>query len=219
MNVGEIRAAIRARGFESDTAAEQLIFLNTVQRRLAGSTRGRWTEAATTVAVTAGTGDFALPSAPAGGHVKSVHLAYGTSGAPVLLDWLDAEALRDYRDQDSYVVRATPRFWTLSAPTTISLYPAADQAGTLTVVYNRVPPALTGDSDTPILPELYHDLLVVGSCRLVAQRERQRDAVADFNAEFEELHGDMRRQLGIEQQQSVQTVQSSGWYDDGYSGC
>lgn len=214
MNVGELRTAIQARGFEADTAAQQLVFLNTIQRRLAGSTRGRWTEAGTTIAVTAGSGDFALPSAPAGGHVKSVRLAYGTSGAPAPLDRIDAEALFDMRDQASAVpVRSTPCYWTLSAPTTLSLYPVADQVGTLTVRYNRTPPALTGDSDTPILPELYHDLLVVGSCMLVAQRERQAAAVADFRSEFEELHGEMRRQLGIEQQQSVQVVQSSGWYD------
>jgi hypothetical protein len=208
MNVSELRAAIRARGFEADTAAEQLIALNDMQRRLAGSARGLWTVASTTVAVVAGTGDYTLPSAPAGGHVKSLRLLYAGANAP--LRWTDDESLLEHRAD--YAATGTPVWWALIGPATLSLWPTPAAAGTLTVRYHRGPPALTSDSDTPILPELYHDLLVVGACMLVAQRERQGAVRNEFDAEFETRSRDMRAQQGVGQQQTPRTIGASGFY-------
>lgn len=212
MTVAELRAAIRAHGFEADTDAQQLTFLNEGQRDLARGARLRWTKASTTVAITAGTADFTLPAAPVGGKLTSIRLAYPT--APTMLAWADPEHLLDLRDSDTTPRSATPAYWAITAPTTISLWPTPGGAGTLTVRYHRVPPALAVDADTPILPELYHDHLVEYAAWKMAARERQWDAATRFQADYEAGKKSMRAQEGITQQQTALTIGSSGFYAD-----
>ncbi len=104
----------------------------------------------------------------------------------------------------------TPTHWAITGPTTISLYPAATGAGTLTVRYHRVPPTLTAGSDVPILPEMYHELLVIGAAMLMASRERQSAAYGDMQTEYNELSRAFRAQTGIAQQQTPRTIGRSG---------
>ncbi len=207
MTADEIRASIRARGFEADTDAQQLAFINTIQRRLAAQHRGLWTKASTTVAVTAGGGDFTLPAAAAAGHITSLKLAYPT--ADTLVEYMDPEELLSERAALNGRT-GTPTHWAITGPTTISLYPAATGAGTLTVRYHRVPPTLTAGSDVPILPEMYHELLVIGAAMLMASRERQSAAYGDMQTEYNELSRAFRAQTGIAQQQTPRTIGRSG---------
>ncbi len=209
ITVADIRADIRARGFEADTDAQQLAFINSIQRRVAGASRHPWTRTSTTIAVVAGTGDYTLPAAPAGGHVLSVRAA--NQGVHTPLEWSPAERLLELRARDNGA-RSTPTAWTLSGVATLALWPTPVGAGTLTVRYHQVPPTLTADADVPLIPLGYRDILSVGAAMLMAMRERQREAVADFKAEFDERCRDLRAQSGVGQQQTPHVVGSSDFY-------
>lgn len=207
--VDDIRADIRARGFEADTDAQQLVFLNSIQRRIAGSHRWRWTIESQALVVVSGTGDYALASAPAGGHMISSRLV--SLGTPVSISWVAPEVLLELRAQDAGA-RSSPCYWTLTGPTTLALWPTPASSGTLTLRYHRTPPQLTAGSDVPIIPLGYRDILSVGACMMMAQRERQSSAAADFRAEYEERVRDLRAQEGIAQQQTPRIVEPSGFY-------
>lgn len=212
ITVADIRADIRARGFEADTDVQQLAFINSAQRRAAGEYRAEWTKASTTAAVVAGTGDVTLPAAPAGGRVISIRLQL--AAGPAGIAWMDPETLLENRAQDNGAL-GTSTHWALTAPTTISLWPTPSAAGTLTIRYHRVPPTLTVDADTPIIPLGFRDILSVGACMLMARRERQRQDTADFEEEFLARCTDLRRSEAAPQQQTPYTVGESGFYPHG----
>jgi hypothetical protein len=208
MDVTALRTAIKAHGFEADTDTQQLEFLNAIQRKIAGAHPWDWTRATATVAVVAGTSDYARPSDTS--RLRSVRLVYGT----VLeeLSHVDYEELLNARERSPLGYTAVPTAWSFVAPASIALWPTPGAAGTLTVRYHRVPPALTAGADVPILPAEYHDILVVGACQMMAQRERQWESVAGFKAEYDDLYRAMRGQLGLRQHQSANTVARSGAY-------
>ncbi len=208
ITVADVRTDIRARGFEADTDAQQLAFINSIQRRIAGSHRWRWTIESQAVVVVAGTPDYTLPSAPAGGHMISIRQTVQGTQQP--LGWMEPEALLERRAL--YVGSSPPMCWALTGPVTLSLWPTPAGAGALTLRYHKTPPTLTADADIPLIPLGYRDLLSVGACMLMAQRERQAVAAADFRAEYDERMRDMRAQYGVVQQQTPRIVGSSGFY-------
>jgi hypothetical protein len=207
MDVSEIRTGIRARGFEADTATQQLAFINQVQRRVAGEHRWPWTIVSTAQATTSGAGDYTYPT----GAVHIISLRLVSLGSPTELEWSEPELLLAARAQDNGATGLAQR-WAQTGPTTLSLWPTPNAAGTLTVRYHRVPPDLTADADIPILPIAYHDILIAGACELMALRERQFDAVAAFRSEREGRVAEMKRQIGVRQAQTARQVSSSGYY-------
>lgn len=207
LTVDDIRAGIRARGFEADTDAQQLAFINQVQRRWFASNRWEIARVTATVAVTAGTSSYTLPAAAV--HVSSIRLSNGNTYIP-----LEAAAREQVLEAAAAntTIRSNPYWWTLSDPGTVKLFPTPSTAGTLTVVYFRTCPILTAGSDVPLMPEAYVDILIAGSCELMAQRERQWDAARMFKDERKETERLARAQLGIVQQQTSDEVEQSGFY-------
>lgn len=209
LTVADIETGIQARGYEADTAAQQLALINQVQRRFFGANRWEIARVTATASVTAGTASFALPADVL--HVESVRLRVGVTNAPI--EWAPRQEVLDLLAQGgSTPPRATPYLWTLGDPGTIKLYPTPSAAGTATVTYFKTCPILTTGTDVPMMPEPYVDILIVGVCELMAQRERQWDAARAFKAERQEIERQARAQLGIVQQQGASVVTQSGFY-------
>ncbi len=216
-DVDSIRADIRARGFEADTDAQQLALLNQVQRRIVGSHRWPWTRVSANQSIVSGTSDYTYPTAAA--HILSVRAVVG--GAPIELLPVDDDELLMRRAQDNGRT-GTPAAWARTSGTVIAIWPTPQAAGTLTVRYHQKAPLLTLGSDVPIIPPDYRDVLVTGSCEIMAQRERQFDAASAFRAEREERTREMMAQTGLEHTQGPVVVRQSGFYgparDIGYDG-
>lgn len=211
LTVLDIKAGVRARGYETDTATEQLALLNQVQRRWFGAHRWDAALVTATVPAVAGTSAYALPTGVV--HISSVRLA-PAGGEPVVvpLRWEHTEQLRADLEAVGPNTRSTPEYWSKTGPATISLYPVPAQTGTLTVVYYQTCPILTGDSDVPLMPEAYVDILICGVAEILAKRERQWEAATAFRTERMEIEREARAQLGISQMQTSGEVAQSGFY-------
>lgn len=211
LTVLDIKAGVRARGYETDTATEQLALINQVQRRWFGAHRWDAALVTATVAAVAGTASYALPTGVV--HISSVRLAPAGGGNVVVpLRWEYPEQLRADLESVGPNTRGTPEFWAKTGPAAISLYPVPAQGGTLTVVYYQTCPILTADADVPLMPEAYIDIIICGVAEILAKRERQWEAAASFRDERKEIERDARAQLGISQMQTSNEVEQSGFY-------
>ncbi len=214
LTVGDIKAAIRAHGFETDLAAQQLIFINETQRDVIGDHRWRFMLTSATVAAVAGTASYTLPTSPALHHVESIRLAITGTFLPEL-EWRDTEDfLAEEAANASFVPYTTPYWWTDAVPGSFRVYPAPSSAGTFTVRYFKQLTDLTADGDTPQVPTPYLDVIVAGACAKLAGRERRFDAADRWQKRYEERLAAMRSQYGLRQRQNSDRVLSSGRYGD-----
>jgi len=212
MTVAELRELIRARGFEADTDAQQLSFLSTVERRLAALPhRWSWTLASGTIVLVAGTAAYALPA----GVVQVESMRYTVGASAFELEWMDPDKLREAL-AESEGRGGAALHWSRTGPRIVSFWPVPSAAGIVNVTYRIRPPVLTGDASTPILPEAYQDILVVGACELMAQRERAWDSAKAFAVERAELTRALVIDDVIDQRQTPLTIAQSGFYGTTY---
>ena len=206
MNVAELQTAIRDRGYEADTAETQLGLLNSIQRRVAGKRRWEWTLTDTNVTLVAGAVEYVLPADLS--RIVAVEL---TSGS--VLVSVDTSSMRSITRL--YGSRTgTPTHWAKLSSNTIRVWPQpAGGSDALVLSYHRQAPLLVENDDVPIMPPEYHDILVVGACEIMAQRERQFDAAQVFGAERRERTMEMEGADGIKERQTPSRVVSSGFYE------
>lgn len=212
MNLGEIKTDVYARGFESDQAARIVTFANVVQRRVLAQHRWTFMLASANVAAVVGTSTYNLPAGVH--HIESIRLT--TPGQSyVEMEATDADTLleRVAYDDGSPFVEGTEAAWSSTTPTTFQVYPAPVYAGTFTVRYIGLPPALAADGDVPVIPVPYHDILVSGICELLSKRTRQWDAADRYKTETEDRIREMKGQLALKHRQSVTRVARSGRRD------
>src|SRR5512138_1265399 len=155
MTLAEMRTALQALGYETDTASQQTAMLNMVYRELRGERRWWWLEGLASVNTvasngtlsTAGVADFLFPSA--------LEIADGTDY--MLMDYLDHEELRERVHTDR--TPSTPRYWTW-------------YTNAILLEYDKTVTDLSADGNSPAFPSEYHDILVWGAAKYMAYRER-----------------------------------------------
>ncbi len=194
LTVADLKAAIRARGYATDTAGEQLIMLNSMQRDVLGDHRYRFMLVELSVAAVAATPNYTLAPTPPVHHIEAVSFTdSGGQALPIVrgnLDELDAFGVDGYTPDGRYR-------WAELQPGKLRIFPAPAVAGTLLVRYSKEAATLSADGDTPTIPAPYLDVLVAGVCELLAMRERQPDAVGMFGAEKERRLRSMQSQYGL----------------------
>ncbi len=207
MNLGDIKDAVYARGFEDDQEARIVIFANNVQRDVLGEHRWDFMVESATVAAVVGTASYALPAGVH--HVESIRLLQ--PGQPYIE--LEHAAADDLLEWEAYAASSTAPYvdpadwrWSSTLPDTFRILPAPTLAGTFTVRYIGLPDAMVDDADEPTIPAPYHDIIVVGVCELLSKRTRQWDAADRFRAELVERKGAMAGQLGMKQRQTAVRV-------------
>lgn len=210
--VDDIRASIRAHGFETDTAAEQLILINKGHREVIGDHRWRFMLESKTVAIVLGQSTYALPTSPALQNVESIRVTNPGSVDPYPeMEWLDTEEFLDVVAANSYVsgtIGFAPVYWTDIDSANFQVFPAPQYPGTFTVRYTRKAADLTSGSSVPDIPPEDLDILVDYVCARLAKRERQHDAAKDFQADFDSALAGMKGQHGLRQRQSSTRVAS-----------
>ncbi len=210
--VGDIKASIRAHGYESDTDSQQLILINKGQREVIGDHRWRFMLQSSTVALVIGQTTYALPTSPALHHIESIRVTTASAIDPYLeMEWVDSEEFLAYVAANSYAGAWTgfmPTIWTDPDTTNFQIFPAAQYAGTFTVRYTRKAADLTSDSSVPDIPSEDLDILVDYVCARLAKRERQYDAASDFQADFDRALARMKGQHGLRQRQNSTRVAS-----------
>lgn len=210
MNLGQIRTAIQARGYGTDTATQQTAMVNAVYREIAGQHRWPWLEAqSSTLTTTIGDPDYATTGISADlMYIDAVRLTRGTTYLP--LEYIAPQDFRDLEhvDRDN----GEPIYWTYMNYN-LRLWPRPDQVYTVTVDYLFRPTDLSADSDQPLFDATYHDVLVWGAIRDLAFRERDWSAKNFADAEYSARFGKMERAYGMKQRQNSSHVQGSKFWD------
>lgn len=97
-------------------------------------------------------------------------------------------ALR-YSDTDR---TGRPSMFTDAGHGTIRIAPYPNQAYTINIGYFQDEAVLSGDSDEPLLPDMYDDVLVARTMILIGQRRNDKDLIR----EGEDLYNDWIRVIG-----------------------
>ena len=86
------------------------------------------------------------------------------------------------------------------------LYPIPSAVTAGSFIYKAIPATLATDTDTPDIPELYHDLIVAGASYRVAEQLNKPDLFNHYYALFGALMSDMSNDMAARQSDSGPTV-------------
>lgn len=208
--VADLKAAIRAHGYATDTAGEQIIMLNSAQRDIAGDHRWRFLLSELEVPLVAGQGSYLLAPTPPVHHIEAVSLV-DSAGSAYIIEHAGVDALDELAQGRDFLGEGYA--WTELGPGILRVFPLPTIGGTLTVRYAREVAELAADTDVPDIPRPYRDVLVAAVCEKLAVRERQPDAKAMFADERERRLGDMKAQYGLRQHSSYVRDSRRASYD------
>ena len=163
MNLGQFRTAIdRRTGIATDTSA-QTEWVNFVLNEIALEDRWPWLEKSGTVTLVAGTQSYALPT-----DLRTVMAVYDDQSHDY-----DPGSIRDlalFNRSDDVPSQFGFGYFFGTEGSNIFVAPTPTTSGTLTVRYIANETALSGDSDSPLLPASYHQAVVELASFLVQTR-------------------------------------------------
>src|SRR6202000_675869 len=109
--------------------------------------------------------------------------------------------------------QGAPRYWTENNGT-ITIWPATDGGYMLGIDYFKDPPDRAALTDVPLLPAVYHDVLVWGVIQELAFRERDIWGQELSQGYFQTRYKQMQEENMLRQRQSSSRVKKSGFYND-----
>lgn len=110
-------------------------------------------------------------------------------------------------------VAGQPCFWTRRAGN-ILVYPKADRQYTLSVEGAASPADLVNDVDVDVLPEEAKWAVAWAAAVRLAFRQRDPASLQAAKTEYAQALAKLHAQYGVEQRQTSDRVQSSGFYDE-----
>lgn len=210
MNLQDLRAAVQAHGYGTDTAAYQLQFINDAYREVHGMQRWPFLEAQDrTLATENGVNAYDLPMAN-WRNLDAVRIERDDIQEYANLKYLDPQSFREYEHIDRDVT--TPYYWTFYA-NQLHFYPYPDGVYTVVIDYIIEPPDLVNDTDTPLLPTPYHDILVWGAVEQLAFRERDWIGIQYAGQQKTTKLNKMVGEYQVRQRQTGSHVKKSGYWD------
>lgn len=210
MTLAQIQAAVQAKGYGTDTAAQQLIFINEIYRKVHSKERWPFLEAQDKTLVTVtGTPNYTLPF----NNWRNLDAVRIEIAATQQYNNLSYKGVQDFRDLEHIDRDVTsPAYWTFYA-NQLHFYPNPDAAYTVTIDYIIEPPDLAAGSDIPIIPLPYHDILVWGAVKSMAARERDWVMTQIADQEYEILLRRFEEEYLVRQRQTSSHVKKSGHFD------
>lgn len=219
MTLAQLRTALQARGYGTDTATVQTECINAAYRKVCGDTRWEWlVETALATALTPGVQLISgLPADVV--HLKT--LLFTFDDVDYYPEYLPIDQFQRLSTQYGWLPnegRGVPQYWTrrgwLSGAPELIVGPYPDQAYVPVLVYVKDPADLSADGDIPAMPPTYHDILVDGALAEMGARHRDWAMHDRYKAEFNHGVARMRAQLGLDQQQTSEQVRKSGFFDE-----
>lgn len=211
MNLSELQQAIQDEGYGSDTAAQQIGFINATYREIHGRMRWPFLEAIDNTLVTAaGTLSYNFPMAN-WRNVDAVRIAQPAQQNFVMIEYKEPQDLFDQLQVDQ-VSTATPRYWTKYA-NQLWFYPIPDGPYNVTIYYIQEPADLAAPTDVPLVPIAYHDAIVAGAICRSAFRERDWIGLELWTQKYEQLVTRLIEEYLVTQRQTSSQVKDSGYWN------
>lgn len=173
MNLAAMRNEVLNTGFDSTVYGARITqWLNDAQGSVARQVDFYGDEATQVIPTVAGTVSYAWPADM--GRVRTLF-------NPAVNSELRRVSLRDI--DRSPVATGQPQYFAVDGATT-HLYPTPDGVYSLSLRYWRLPPALVNDTDTPIFPPDYHDMLISYALWKCYERDDDAELAAYHEASF-----------------------------------
>lgn len=206
MTLAEMRTRLQNMGYGTDTVASQSDMLQAAYRRLQGLHHWPWLRNKTTLPTVVGTPSYSLAFITDLLHLDAVRLEIGQQ--PFTLEYKSPEEFAEtaHADRDNGI----PRFWTERFGE-VHLWPRPDRVYTVTIEYTKDPPDIL-DGSAPIFDATYHDVIVFGALGDIAFRERDWQAGARADAQWDRRVAEMEKAYGVRQTQSSSHVRRSSFW-------
>lgn len=214
LTLGELKTMIQARGYATDTSAQQTTMIRETLRELYGERRWKFlagTSTAFTLAL--GTPTITLGSLGRGIMLDSVRLARSTTVDGGSLKYLDPVALARKLNEDWETGR--PQYWSRRGDT-LTVYPRPDAAYALALDYQALTTLPSSDGDSIIWPETHAQVIVWAVVQQLAYRQRDWNGHDRAKVSYAEAlqrmfrdEEDTDRETGLE----VQPGGSLSWQD------
>lgn len=207
MTRAEIKTALQALGYGTDTDTVQNTLIDQAYREVAGSRTWSWLEGIQTNATLAVGDNTVNALATDIDTVNDVFIELGSTYLAPLTE-MDAEELlrRAHEDRTNDI----PLYYA-QYEGSLFVHPRPDQVYTITIHYHKVPTMPTGDSWVPPFPDTFHEVLVYGALKQMAFRQRDWSAFNVADATFRMI----LRQMGAADQRGEQSNTVEKW--DGWS--
>ncbi len=210
VTVGDIRTDIRALGFETDTAAQQLVAINGAMRRImSGPVKWDWALASTTITTAVGDFDYAMPAGV--GSPSSLRLVTAGSAGDELVHVPRERLQQEIAASAAPLVTGVPAYWTDDS-SFIYVWPIPNAVSTLTLRYFRAHTTLTADGDALLIPDDYRDVVTFCAAARISQRERDWAAASAFEREYKDRLAEMKKAYATTDKQTAGRVVQSGYY-------
>jgi hypothetical protein len=166
VNLAQMRDAVRTRlgvpqsdSFFSDPVLTDMI--NESLQAVTAEADWPWLQTSTTFSTVAGTGSYTPPAD--WGQTRSL-----------CIDGYDAMDYRSLSEIREYLTtqRSVPTVYTVSGEV-ILLRPTPGAVYVVTHDYLKAEPALVGDTDTPVMPSVFHYAIVAFACHLAHARNNE----------------------------------------------
>jgi hypothetical protein len=209
--LADVRSCIQFKGYGSDTAPGiQNSMINSVYRRIIGMYRWPFLELAdnSTIICNVGQMKYNIGVIEDLLHIDAVRIEFGT-------DYYDLEyaPFQTFRNlEHTERSQAVPRYWT-AGDQELRLWPAPDREYIVKIDYIIDPPDLVGDTDVPIIPPAYRDVLCWGAIAELTFRERDVEGYNIAKQEYLSIIDNMKAEYGVKQRQTSEQVGRSGTYD------
>lgn len=209
--LGELKTSLQARGYATDTAAQQVEFINTAYRRVLNARRyWPFLAAATTFPTVAGTSLYTV-SATDAATFDAVRLLDPSSNLTYEVDFKPRQELETLVANNSPAYNDTPDYWTRRGDQ-IQLWPAPNKVYTVQLDYTSHPAKLVNDADTLVIPRNWVDVVLWASIVEIATRQRDWQTAGQAEARYQAELASMVRMYGSVQAQTARTVEQwDGW--------
>ena len=201
MNFGELKAELQARGFDYIPEARLSRWINRGYHRLCEEYQ--WPFLRETYSGTAGT-------------------PLEVADLRQIIEVIDTDNNRPLSGEDERAIRridpalsrsGNPEAWFLTN-NTLTIWPAQGSTASILVQYLKVPTNLSSSTDTPVVPERYHNLIVDAAAILALRDDEEWEQAAALKAQYDEEVSHMASNLLNRNYQNPAYVQSTAlWWE------
>lgn len=209
--VSDVKAAVQAKGYGTDTTTQQTTFLREALRRLYAMRRWRFLLAYDSSLTLPLGGSTLAVSGLTGfnGKVEAVRLT-SAAGTTYELKQRSPEAVQRLDALDN--TNDVPLYWTLRDNATLQFWPRADVQYTANIDYIKQPALPINDTDAITWPDDHMDVLTWAVVKAMAFRQRDWFTTPTADQEYQTALDEMEQAYGIYSAQSPAEVGHwDGW--------
>ena len=189
-NLGDITTRVQQRVRDTNYSSTEInSYVNDTQNDVFNEYYLPFMQAVQNYTVTANISDITNGTGLPTNYIQAISLVLTTDGQEKLIEFLPYRVLDTlYPDPTDTLAYTTgvPIYWYFYNDT-IRLFPAPDQAFTLTLQYNKKPTELTADSDVPEIPSEFREVLVMGAAYRVLQVKDNYDQASVLQNKYDEI--------------------------------